>query len=173
MIFSVPRWGAAAQKRRSVRMNRRLPISLLVATVLIAGATGIASARTRAHGAGGGGVPNFDVRPSCRESTVPDCVNQEQVARKALAEKWSSFNAKEKARCAVEARYAGPPSYVEWLTCLQINANARNLSASADNTAANSSAAAALGGATTPEAGSGASSSVTHHSRRRARRHAS
>jgi hypothetical protein len=110
-------------------------------------------------------VPNFNVRPSCRESTVPDCVSQEQIARDALVKEWPRFNAQEKARCAEEARHAGPPSYVEWLTCLHINANARTLSTSAASSAAPTTA----GGAGTPEAGGG-TSSATHASRRHARR---
>jgi hypothetical protein len=110
-------------------------------------------------------VPRFDVRPSCRESTVPDCVSQEQIARDELVKRWPDFSAQEKSRCAVEASYAGPPSYVEWLTCLQINANARNLSASA----APSANAGAAGGTGIAGAASG-TSSAAHRSRRHTRR---
>ena len=89
-------------------------------------------------------VPNLDVMPSCRQSSVPDCVTEEDFARKALVEQWPKFTRQQKARCATEAGYAGPPSYVGWLTCLTINADADKvpggLGADADK------GAAALGG---------------------------
>jgi hypothetical protein len=98
-------------------MGRRLAISLPVAAWALLGAA-VAYA--------GVSVPEFDVRPSCRESTVPDCLGQEQIAHKMLMEKWAQFAEQDKTRCAEEAKYAGAPSYVEWLTCLQINEHARN-----------------------------------------------
>jgi hypothetical protein len=79
-------------------------------------------------------APNLDVKPSCRESTVPDCLSQEQFARDQLIKDWPNFTAQEKTRCAAEAKYAGAPSYVEWLTCLQINANARKVPATGAGT---------------------------------------
>ena len=72
-------------------------------------------------------VPEFDVGPTCRESTIQDCLNTEKIAREKLVEAWPKFTAQDKAACVMEERLAGPPSYVGWLTCLQINANARNL----------------------------------------------
>ena len=74
-------------------------------------------------------VPSFDVGPSCRESSVSDCLKQEELARGKLAEQWSRFTAQEKANCTADARYAGHPSYVGWLTCLQIQADTRNIPA--------------------------------------------
>jgi hypothetical protein len=71
-------------------------------------------------------VPQIDVGPSCRESTVHDCLSTEKLAREKLVEAWPRFTAQDKATCVMEERLAGPPSYVGWLTCLQINANARN-----------------------------------------------
>jgi hypothetical protein len=137
-------------------MNRRLAVSLL-AVALVPGTIGIAFAQAGGRGAGAGGVPNLDVRPSCRESTVPDCVSQEQIAREMLIKEWPRFTAQERTRCAEEAKDAGPPSYVEWLTCLQINANARKLSAVA-----------------TGSEPRGGTSSATHRSRRYTRhRHVS
>jgi hypothetical protein len=74
-------------------------------------------------------IPEFDVGPTCRESTVHDCLNTEKIAREKLVEAWPHFTAQDKAACVMEERLAGPPSYVGWLTCLQINANARNVGA--------------------------------------------
>ena len=75
-------------------------------------------------------VPRFDVGPSCRDSSVHDCLNMEKVAREKLIKDWPNFTAQDKATCVMEEKLAGPPSYVGWLTCLQINANARNIPAS-------------------------------------------
>jgi hypothetical protein len=74
-------------------------------------------------------VPKFDVGPACHEATVPDCLNMEKIARDKLVEAWPHFTARDKATCLLEEKLAGPPSYVGWLTCLQINANARSAEA--------------------------------------------
>lgn len=75
-------------------------------------------------------VPEFDVGRSCRESTVPDCQNMERIARDRLVKDWQTFTAQDKAKCVMEEKISGPPSYVGWLTCLEINANARTPAAS-------------------------------------------
>jgi hypothetical protein len=72
-------------------------------------------------------VPNLDVKPGCRESSISDCLSLEEAARAELAKGWPNFSPREKAQCAEEAKQAGAPSYIQWLTCLQINANARNV----------------------------------------------
>jgi hypothetical protein len=71
-------------------------------------------------------VPDFDVGPTCRDSGVPDCLNMEKIARDKLVKDWPTFTAQDKAMCVMEEKVAGPPSYVGWLTCLGINANARS-----------------------------------------------
>ncbi len=106
-------------------MNCR-PAILVLAVVLFPGVIGCDFAQAAGRRAGTGGVPNLDVRPSCRESTISDCLTMEQTAREALIKEWPSYSAQDKARCATEAQYSGPPSYVEWLTCLEINAHVRN-----------------------------------------------
>ena len=73
-----------------------------------------------------GRVPEFDVGPSCRESTVSDCLSMERFARDKLIKDWPSFTAHDRAMCDMEEKISGPPSYVGWLTCLEINANARS-----------------------------------------------
>ncbi len=92
-------------------------------------------------------VPEFDVGPSCRESTVPDCQTMEGFARDKLIKDWPTFTAHDRAMCVMEEQMSGPPSYVGWLTCLEINANARSPEASAAATAPN----AATAGAARPE----------------------
>jgi hypothetical protein len=36
-------------------------------------------------------VPQFDVKPGCRESTVHNCMNMEKIAREKLVEAWPNF----------------------------------------------------------------------------------
>ena len=40
------------------------------------------------------GVPTLDVTRSCRETTFPDCSNQEQIARDMLVKQWPTFTEK-------------------------------------------------------------------------------
>src|SRR5579871_3035171 len=72
-------------------------------------------------------VPEFDVGPSCREATVSNCLDLEKWAHEKLIETWSNYTAHDKAMCVMEEKIAGPPSYTGWLTCLDINANARRI----------------------------------------------
>jgi hypothetical protein len=105
-------------------MNRGLGTALL-AVALVSGAVDLAFARAGGRGAAAGGVPNFDVGPSCRASSSPDCAIQEQTAHDMLIKKWPGFTAQVKATCAGYAKEAGPPSYIEWLTCLETYENMR------------------------------------------------
>jgi hypothetical protein len=93
-------------------------------------------------------VPEFDVGPSCRESTVPDCKTMENFARDKLIKDWPTFTAHDRAMCVMEEQMSGPPSYVGWLTCLEINDNARSPEA---NGAGTGTPDAATGGAARPE----------------------
>jgi hypothetical protein len=73
-------------------------------------------------------VPNFDVKKACREASigVDACVTDEEAARKILTDQWSSFPARDKASCAVELRTVDrSASYVDLLSCLQIDADNR------------------------------------------------
>jgi hypothetical protein len=90
-------------------------------------------------------VPEFDVGPSCRESTVPDCETMEKFARDKLVKDWPAFTAQDRAMCVMEEKMSGPPSYVGWLTCLEINANARSPEAHSGG------GAAAAGGEVAPK----------------------
>ncbi|SRR5579871_6992342 len=76
-------------------------------------------------------VPEFDVRPFCRAfsagDSVQSCLASEKQAHEKLNEAWPNYTAHDKAMCVMEEKIAGPPSYVGWLTCLDINANARRI----------------------------------------------
>jgi hypothetical protein len=81
-------------------------------------------------------VPEFDVGQRCRESSVRDCLNMEKIARDKLIKDWPTFTAQDKTMCVMEEKIAGPPSYVGWLTCLGINANAHSPEAKGGDIAA-------------------------------------
>ncbi len=95
-------------------------------------------------------VPEFDAGPFCRAfsagDSVQSCLASEKQAHEKLNEAWPNYTAHDKAMCIMEEKVAGPPSYVGWLTCLDINANARRLDES-------KSAGASAPGAGTRETG--------------------
>ena len=55
-----------------------------------------------------GRVPEFDVGPSCRESTVSDCLSMERFARDKLIKDWPSLTAHDRAMCDMEEKLSGP-----------------------------------------------------------------
>jgi hypothetical protein len=89
--------------------------------------------------AGPGGLPAIDVRKSCEASekslveifgrenriTVDSCLKQEQGARQTIIDNWATYLAADKQRCLDPKVYL--PSYVEWLTCLEMYRDVRQL----------------------------------------------
>jgi hypothetical protein len=78
-------------------------------------------------------VPTFNVEPSCKAAaaigladsqSVPNCMAEENSARRELVSSWQSFRAPDRVRCAAEASSGGIQSYVELLVCLQIASGA-------------------------------------------------
>jgi hypothetical protein len=73
-------------------------------------------------------VPNLDVSKSCRDArdfgmndakqTFENCMLDEKEAKQQLEEKWSQFTANARRSCVPDAP---APSYVEMLTCLEMN----------------------------------------------------
>jgi hypothetical protein len=78
-------------------------------------------------------VPEFDFGPFCRAyssgDSLQDCQASEKLAHEKLLDNWKNYTAHDKTMCVMEEKMAGLPSYVGWLTCLDINANARRLGA--------------------------------------------
>ena len=86
-----------------------------------------------------GGVPEIDTAKQCRNSqrvteamlgtALPDaferCLKSEQAARDLLLEVWETAPASVKARCAQPEAYS--PSYVEWVTCGELERDVRKL----------------------------------------------
>ena len=77
------------------------------------------------------GVPTIDVQKTCRAAAsvtsgtstqrdVEICVSSEQKAREQMVKDWSQYAAGDKARCVQAGPKVYLPSYVEWLTCLEM-----------------------------------------------------
>ena len=78
------------------------------------------------------GVPTVDIAITCRTSekaliaifggetqqTFGSCMTSENGARAQIVKNWSSFAAGARQRCVITTGYM--PSYVEWLTCLEM-----------------------------------------------------
>jgi len=83
-------------------------------------------------GAASNGVPTVDIAITCRTSekaliaifgasyqqTFDSCMTSENDARAQIVKNWSSFPAGARQRCVNTTGYM--PSYVEWLTCLEM-----------------------------------------------------
>jgi hypothetical protein len=86
-----------------------------------------------------GGVPTIDLEKRCRQSQrtteqtvgspLPDafavCMRTEQAARELLVKVWDTVPASVKAQCAQPSAYS--PSYVEWVTCGEMERDVRKL----------------------------------------------
>jgi hypothetical protein len=87
-------------------------------------------------------VPTYDVRKSCKTDTqayqgpgtapgansASACVADEQTARATLVTQWTQFAPDSRSRCMqMVGDPAGPQSYVELLTCLQMAKDVKSL----------------------------------------------
>lgn len=81
-------------------------------------------------------VPTYDVRKSCKADvqaypTAGDatgCLRDEQDARTTLVSQWGQFTPDSRVRCTqMVGDPAGPQSYVELLTCLQMARDVKTL----------------------------------------------
>ena len=81
-------------------------------------------------------VPNYDVRKSCKLDTQAypsaqsntGCLADEQNARTTLVSQWTQFAPESRSRCTqMVSDPAGPQSYVELLTCLQMAKDVKSL----------------------------------------------
>lgn len=79
-------------------------------------------------------VPNFSTEATCRgglsdpkdNARYEQCLKEEAAAKAGLSANWAKFPASDRVTCADTARL-GTPSYVEMLTCLQMDADARRM----------------------------------------------
>jgi hypothetical protein len=81
-------------------------------------------------------MPELNFEPICRESAGQNlggrddraiCILDEKAARDALARQWSEFDSTDRARCIRLSTSNGSASYVEVLTCLELDRDARKL----------------------------------------------
>jgi hypothetical protein len=81
-------------------------------------------------------VPDLNFEPICREGAAEIrgakddrqvCMNDESAARAELARKWSEFASADRARCIRLSTNDRSASYVEVLTCLEIDLAAKKL----------------------------------------------
>lgn len=81
-------------------------------------------------------VPTYDVRKSCKvdlqsystAQTNSGCLADEQNARATLVSQWSQYTPESRSRCSsMVGNVAGPQSYVELLTCLQMAKDVKGL----------------------------------------------
>ena len=106
-------------------------IAIVGAVAMSAGLAAGAQARSP-HGEGGG-VPALDVKTSCSDaqkfssdngkSAFRGCMQDEANAKAELAKRWASFRPRDRQDCVEQARTPSP-SYVEVLTCLEMNVDA-------------------------------------------------
>jgi hypothetical protein len=78
-------------------------------------------------------LPKLDIKATClraqplsagEKSAYQSCIDDEVRAQKQLSHKWSSFNAAARATCTQETRIGGAPSFVELITCLELDQQA-------------------------------------------------
>jgi hypothetical protein len=75
-------------------------------------------------------VPKFDIARECQgegdtQETQKMCVDDETQARAQLQTEWIQFTPGAKIQCLQETSIDGTPSYVEFLTCLEMERDVR------------------------------------------------
>jgi hypothetical protein len=81
-------------------------------------------------------IPVIDVKKTCDaaarlpgakliQESASGCILSEEAAREEIAKQWAEFTAADRSRCIKPKVYL--PSYVEWLTCLEMERDVRNL----------------------------------------------
>jgi hypothetical protein len=84
------------------------------------------------------GVPTVDIQKTCRaaanvtsgssiQTDVDICVSSEQKARETMVKDWSQYAAVDKTRCVQAGSNVYLPSYVEWLTCLEMESAVKKM----------------------------------------------
>ncbi len=89
-----------------------------------------------ARGRGGGGPPVLQVGPSCEAAgrgavvlgrNKESCLADETAALNTLKQNWAKYVANDKTLCIGMESTGGPASYVELLSCLEVNRDAREI----------------------------------------------
>ena len=77
-------------------------------------------------------LPKLDIKATCRraqplsgqQNAYQGCVNDETDAQRELSRTWFDFKPGPRSTCTQETNIGGAPSYVELLTCLQLDKQA-------------------------------------------------
>ena len=77
-------------------------------------------------------LPKLDVKATCRraqplsglQTSYQDCLNDETDAQRELSRTWFDFKPGPRSTCTRVTNIGGAPSYVEVLTCLQLDKQA-------------------------------------------------
>ena len=78
-------------------------------------------------------LPKLDIKATCRraqplsqgqESAFQGCISDETDAQRELSRTWFDFKPGPRSTCTQETKIGGAPSYVELLTCLQLDKQA-------------------------------------------------
>jgi hypothetical protein len=105
----------------------KLGVMIAIATVSLGFQANVANADE---------VPTYDVRKSCKADlqqyssaqSPTGCLTDEQNARTTLVSQWTQFSPDSRTRCMqMVGDPAGPQSYVELLTCLQMAKDVKSL----------------------------------------------
>jgi hypothetical protein len=75
-------------------------------------------------------VPKFDITRECQneggtQETQKRCAEDETQARNQLQTEWTQFTPGARTQCIQETSIDGTPSYVEFLTCLEMERDVR------------------------------------------------
>jgi hypothetical protein len=78
-------------------------------------------------------VPKFDIARECQseggsQDMLDTCANDEKQARDQLQKEWATFGPGDRRQCYQETNADGSPSYVEFLTCLEMARDVKNTS---------------------------------------------
>ena len=83
-------------------------------------------------------IPTIDVQNTCRaaagvftgtttQNDVDICVSSEQRAREQIIKDWAQYAPTDRARCVQAGAKVYLPSYVEWLTCFEMEREVRKI----------------------------------------------
>ena len=143
---------ACAPGARSTRSRFQ---SILKLAIMAAAGIGAISAWTGSAGAQQ--LPSINIQQTCQiasgvmvsllggtatQNDVNICLETENKARAQMIKDWSTFQASDREGCIQPALYL--PSYVEWLTCFEINKVVREARASRGAAAPNAAGGGAV-----------------------------
>jgi hypothetical protein len=87
-------------------------------------------------------LPVFDVKKSCQGREIEEvfagrnsetCIQSEEAARDQLKRSWGEFSAKDKVGCVATVTIGGSPSYIELITCLEMDRDLDKLHATSSD----------------------------------------